>query len=51
VEVALATAIAKATDAGQWGTVAQLARELEARRTARVGAIDLGTERKRRGQS
>lgn len=35
VEVALASALAKATEAGRWDVVAQLARELEARRTAR----------------
>lgn len=35
VERALADAITKASDAGAWDVVAQLARELEARRTAR----------------
>ncbi len=34
VEVALATAIGRASQAGEWSVVAQLARELEARRTA-----------------
>jgi hypothetical protein len=38
LEAALADAITKATGAGEWAIVAQLARELEARRTARAGA-------------
>ncbi len=35
VETALADAIGRASIAGEWGIVGQLARELEARRTAR----------------
>jgi hypothetical protein len=44
VELALAESLEKATAACEWGLVAQLARELEARRLARAGAnvIDLG---------
>ena len=36
VEAALANALMKATAAEQWGIVAQLARDLEARRIARL---------------
>jgi hypothetical protein len=52
VEVALAEALFGATAAGEWALVAQLARELEARRTARQApsVVDLETERRRRGQ-
>jgi hypothetical protein len=39
VEAALAGAICGATDAARWDVVAQLARELEARRTARAGNV------------
>jgi hypothetical protein len=39
VEAALAGALAKAADAGRFDVVAQLARELEARRLARVGNV------------
>jgi hypothetical protein len=39
VEAALAGALKGATDAGRWDVVAQLARELEARRTARAGNV------------
>jgi len=49
MELALAHALEGATAAGEWTTVAQLARELEARRTARVGVVSLEAERKRRG--
>ena len=49
VEAALAAALQAATVAGKWDVVAQLARELEARRTARGGVVDLAVERKRRG--
>lgn len=38
VEAALAGAIGKATAAGEWTIVAQLARELEARRIARAAS-------------
>ncbi|HEX4477977.1 MAG TPA: hypothetical protein VH142_22975 [Polyangiaceae bacterium] len=48
VEAALADALTKASAAGEWTTVAQLARELEARREARVGVVKLDTARKRR---
>jgi hypothetical protein len=42
VEVALAEALQRAAEAGQWTTVVRLAAELEARRTERhlTGAID-----------
>ena len=50
VEVALAEALKGATAAGQWSTVAQLARELEARRQAKAGTVDLAAARKRRGR-
>jgi hypothetical protein len=51
----LATALTNASAAGQWGVVAQLARELEARRLAgagvpAAGVIDLGDEKRRRGR-
>lgn len=36
VEVALAKALGEASTAGQWAVVAQLARELEARRSVRI---------------
>lgn len=48
VEVALADALTKAATAGQWETVSQLARELEARRRARMAVVDLEAERNRR---
>jgi hypothetical protein len=41
VEAALTKALEGATAAGEWSTVAQLARELEARRIARVGVVKL----------
>jgi len=41
VEAALADALAKASAAGQWGVVGQLVRELESRRSARAGAVDI----------
>jgi len=44
VEVALARAIDRASAAGQWGVVAQLARELEARRLAAAGVALIGSE-------
>jgi integrase len=49
VERALATALEGATAAGEWSTVAQLGRELEARRTARLGVVDLATVRTKKG--
>lgn len=50
VEQALAEALARASAAGEWSTVATLARELEARRRAResqetAGVIDLAARR------
>jgi hypothetical protein len=39
MEVALAEAIRRASTAGQWDIVAQLAKELDARRRARSGNI------------
>jgi hypothetical protein len=51
VEAALADALRGATAAGQWETVAALARELQARREARAGTVDLNAERTRRGRS
>jgi hypothetical protein len=50
VEVALAKAIEGATEAKEWATVARLAGELEARRLARLGTVDLAGERQRRGR-
>ena len=48
VEAALAEALRGATAAGRWEVVAQLARELEARREARAGVVKLDSERRRR---
>ncbi len=48
IETALGDALTKASAAGEWSLVAQLARELEARRAARAGAVDLAAERRRR---
>jgi hypothetical protein len=58
VEVALAEGLAKATAAGEWAIVAQLAKELEARRLAgeqrtrgpAAPIADLAAERARRGR-
>jgi hypothetical protein len=49
VTQALAAALAGATAAGEWALVAQLARELEARRVGAAGVVDLALERARRG--
>ena len=49
VEAALAEALRRASEAGQWDVVATLARELQARREARAGVVDLEAARKRRG--
>lgn len=50
VEAALAEAIAKATEAGRFDVVAQLARELEARRLARsANVVVLRPAKARRG--
>ena len=53
VEAALAEALTKAATACEWGLVAQLAKELEARRIARQGrgVVDLEEQRKRRGST
>ncbi len=48
VEAALAEALRGATAAGRWEVVAQLARELEARREARAGVVKLDDRRKAR---
>ena len=53
VENALAAALAQASAAGEWGVVAQLARELEARRMARAGAKPadvINLDERRRGR-
>jgi hypothetical protein len=47
--VALADALAKASIAGRWDVVGQLARELEARRLSRAGVPTIGDARVRRG--
>jgi hypothetical protein len=51
VEGALARALDAAAAAGRFDVVAQLARELEARRVASSGAIDLADERAKRRRS
>lgn len=50
VEAALAEALRRAAEAGEWGVVAQLARELESRREAHraPNVVDLEQRRKRR---
>jgi hypothetical protein len=48
VEDALALALARASVAGEWSVVAQLARELEARRLAAADVVRLDDERARR---
>jgi hypothetical protein len=48
VEAALAKALEGATVAGRWDVVAQLAKELEARRLARVRVPSLADERAKR---
>lgn len=48
VEEALATALEGATAAGRWDVVAQLAKELEARRLAVAGVVDLNARRRLR---
>ena len=45
VDGALAVALARASAAHEWGVVAQLARELEARRLAAAGVRSLLDER------
>ncbi len=46
--LALATALERASAAGQWSTVEVLARELESRRKARAGAVQLDRERRKK---
>jgi hypothetical protein len=48
VEDALARAIEGAVSAGRWDIVAQLAKELEARRLAAAGVMLLANERAKR---
>jgi hypothetical protein len=48
VDAALSVALERASAAGEWSTVAILARELEARRVARAGVVQLEVERARR---
>jgi hypothetical protein len=48
VEGALAKAIEGAVSAGRWDVVAQLAKELEARRLATVGVMQMTDERANR---
>jgi hypothetical protein len=48
VEVALADALTRAAQAGQWSTVETLSRELQLRREARAGVVDLAGVRRRR---
>lgn len=50
VETALADAIQKAAAAGRFDVLPGLVAELEARRKARAGTVDLSTERVRRGK-
>ena len=50
IETALAEALTRATEAREWATVRALAEELKARREARMGVVDLGVERVRRGK-
>jgi hypothetical protein len=48
VELALATALERASAAGQWTSVEVLAREIEARRKSRTGVVILEAERRKR---
>jgi hypothetical protein len=50
LETALADAIGKAAAAGRFDVLPSLVAELEARRKARSGAVDLAVERARRGK-
>jgi hypothetical protein len=50
VERALGDALTAATLARQWDTVKVLVAELEARRRARSGVVDLSSERAKRGK-
>jgi hypothetical protein len=51
VEEALAAALQGATAAGEWTTVAQLARELQARREARAASNVVRLDAARRGRA
>jgi ribulose 1,5-bisphosphate carboxylase large subunit-like protein len=48
VEAALAVALERASLVGQWTVVEVLARELEARRKARSGVVDMAQARAKR---
>jgi hypothetical protein len=48
VETAIAAALERASTAEQWGAVEVLARELEARRKARAGVVQIDTARAKR---
>jgi hypothetical protein len=48
VDLALATAIERASAAGEWTAVEVLARQLDAHRKARSGVVSLDAERARR---
>jgi hypothetical protein len=50
VEAALTFALTEATKVGKWDVVAQLARELEARRLARSNVVQVDARRARRGE-
>ena len=48
VELALATALERASAAGAWASVEILGREIEARRIARAGVVQLAARRRDR---
>ncbi|MDD9932217.1 MAG: hypothetical protein OXT09_01360 [Myxococcales bacterium] len=50
IEQALADALRRATERGEWSAVEAITRELTARREARAGVVDLAAERARRGK-
>jgi hypothetical protein len=51
IELGLVKLMNRAADAGEWDVVREFAGQLEARRKARIGTVDLGAERSRRGKS
>ena len=51
VELGIVKLMSRAADAREWDVVRELAAQLEARRKARAGIVDLGAERSRRGRS
>jgi hypothetical protein len=51
VESALARALVEASAAQRWDVVVLLAKELEARRFARAGVLELDVERAKRGRA